>query len=156
MESSPPAKSCVSYADPTAASGAVEQDGSDARQQSAAPASLYCLFSLTRCREQESRPRFLTNEDNSRDHIVRTDCVSDKLSQLLKSTPKPPFLTASSPQERKMLSKKTCQGHMGHMTHHRCPQTSTLMFLFLRPVRAQKQRFTNTNAARTIHSCEPI
>lgn len=44
MESSPPAKSCVSFADPTVLwSGAVEQDGSDARQQSAAPASLYCL-----------------------------------------------------------------------------------------------------------------
>lgn len=28
-------------------------------------------FSLTRCREQESRPRFLTNEDNSMDHSVR-------------------------------------------------------------------------------------
>lgn len=45
-------------------------------------------FSLTRCREQESRPRFLTNEDNSMDHTVYADCVSDKLSQLLKSTPK--------------------------------------------------------------------
>lgn len=45
-------------------------------------------FSLTRCREQESRPRFLTNEDNSMDHIAYADCVSDKLSQLLKSTAK--------------------------------------------------------------------
>lgn len=43
MDSTPPAKSSVSFADPTAATGAVEQDASDARQQSAAPASLYCL-----------------------------------------------------------------------------------------------------------------
>lgn len=53
-------------------------------------------FSLTRCREQESRPRFLTNEDNSVDHIVYADCVSDKLSQLLKSTAKATCLPHSA------------------------------------------------------------
>lgn len=53
-------------------------------------------FSLTRCREQESRPRFLTNEDNSMDHIVYADCVSDKLSQLLKSTAKATCLPHSA------------------------------------------------------------
>lgn len=94
-------------------------------------------FSLARCREQESRPRFLTNEDNSRDHIVYTDCIPDKLSQLLKSTAKQPFPPTFHPQECKIVSKTTCQGHMGHMTHHRCSQTSALMLLFLRTVRAQ-------------------
>lgn len=80
-------------------------------------------FSFPRCREQESRPRFLTNEDNSRDHIVYADAISDKLPQLLKSTPTPPFQPTG-------MSKKTCQGHMGHMTHHRCCQTLHVRYKF--------------------------
>lgn len=39
----------------------------------------------------------MTNEDNSMDHIVYADCVSDKLSQLLKST-----------------AKATCLPHLAH------------------------------------------